>query len=191
MHVTPRPHRAHVVILIVTTLMPWSVHCLAPLARLVGLGCGRCRCRACRGCAALVCCCSWPWWLEWCCFQLLLTVLLLPGSTSGWSNLHQSASLAQLDRSRQSAQLFQRSHAGHSHGQHRDDEALRQAVADLQQHVILHNSRKDSSHDAQRERHAFENDGVEGASEGMASNKLVQKAREEQHAPMELVDADA
>ena len=124
-------------------------------------------------------------------FQLLCAVWLLPASASSQalSALHRSSSVVQLERSRQSAAAFQQSHAGHSHSQHRDDEALRQAVADLQEHIRAHNS--DNQHDRHSEqpaRNAFEqevHDTVEG---GVKRDSEQQPAQQRQ--AFEPIDAE-
>ena len=87
-------------------------------------------------------------------FQVLCALWLLPSDSTGLPALPRSASIARLERSQHSARQFQQSHAGHEHAQHRDDEALRQAVADLQEHVRAH--RTPDSHTTNEDAHEFE-----------------------------------
>lgn len=120
-------------------------------------------------------------------FQLVCAMWLLPSSSTGLPTFQRSASIAQLERSRQSAQSFQQSHADHLHTQHRDDEALRQAVADLQEHVRSHNNNR---HKEERAAHTFEQDDsvVKGGLE--PDSEQQQQPAEMQQAAFEPIDAD-
>ena len=121
-------------------------------------------------------------------FQLLCAVWLLPASSTSLLAVPRSASIAQLERSRQSAHSFQQSHAGHLHTQHRDDEALRQAVADLQEHVRAHNS--DSNHREQQAPHTSEHEASGDVRDGVIHEHEQQPAELHQ-AAIEPIDAES
>ena len=126
-------------------------------------------------------------------FQLLCAVWLLPSFSPGSLTLQRSASLSQLERSRQSASSFQQSHAGHMHSQHRDDEALRQAVADMQEHVRSHNNNNNNNNDKHRQRqapHMFEREVDSALNSDGAEHELEQQSTELQQHAIEPIDAD-